>query len=112
MYGSMPLIMNPPTYSTKKNSHTSPEDWAFHSTTGLCTRRLGFSPDYWALHPTAGLCTRLLGCNRGGQINPGNRSVQVNLVRPFFFCLKYLFFTGQDTPILAQSVPSGEMPPG
>ena len=39
----------------------SPDYWAFHPTTGLFTRLLGFAPDYWALHPTTGLFTRLLG---------------------------------------------------
>ena len=64
----MPLIMNPPTYSTKKKlTHFtrrlgfSPDYWALHPTTGLFTRLLGFSPNYWALHPTTWLCIRLLG---------------------------------------------------
>ena len=33
----------------------SPDYWALHPTTGLCTRLLGFAPESWALHPTAGL---------------------------------------------------------
>ena len=40
---------------------TSPDYWAFHPTTGLFTRLLGFAPDCWALHPTIGLFTQLLG---------------------------------------------------
>ena len=39
----------------------APDYQALHSTTGLCTRLLGFAPDYWALQPTTGLCSRLLG---------------------------------------------------
>ena len=39
----------------------SKSDRAWHPTTGLCTRLLGFAPNYWALHPTTGLCTQLLG---------------------------------------------------
>ena len=34
---------------------------AFHPTTRLFTRLLGFAPDYWALHPTTALFIRLLG---------------------------------------------------
>ena len=67
-YGSMPLIMHPPTYPTeKKLTHLArllgfaPDYWDFHPTTGLFTRRLGFAPEDWALHPKTGLCTRLLG---------------------------------------------------
>ena len=39
----------------------SPDYWAFHSTTELCTRLLSFAPNDWALHPTTGLFIQLLG---------------------------------------------------
>ena len=39
----------------------SPDYWASHPTTGLCTRLLGFALDYWALSARTGLFTRLLG---------------------------------------------------
>ena len=43
-------------YAGKKSKY-----WAFHPTTVLFTRLLGFAPDYWTLQPTTGLCTRRLG---------------------------------------------------
>ena len=57
----MPLIMNPPTYSTYKRLTHFTRLLDFHPTTGLCIRLLSFAPDYWALHPTTGLCTRRPG---------------------------------------------------
>ena len=55
-------INNEPTNvpDINKGSHTSPDYWALHPTTGLLTRLLGFALDYWALHPTTGLFTRRL----------------------------------------------------
>ena len=50
-YGSMPLIMNPPTYPIQGDANT------LHPTTGLCTQLLGFALDYWASHATTGLLT-------------------------------------------------------
>ena len=77
IYGSMPLMMNPPTYATKKKLTHLP-------------RRLRFSPDYWVFHPTTGLCTRRLGLHPTTGLSAEYRVFDPNLkkltqYRPTYF---------------------------